>query len=137
MTTTLTVLGGIISALITGVIAYAVASRNASTSSTAAITAPYRELVDRVVSLEDRDEQKSKSLATLRDRLEVVIRDRDQIVSYVRELSTWMQGGRKPPAPTMPAFLAQHLDPSAFEVAHITERTTTTTTTYVTPPEED
>jgi hypothetical protein len=34
----------------------------------------------------------------------------------------------------MPAFLAQHLDPAAFDVAHITE-ITRTTTTYMTPPE--
>jgi hypothetical protein len=137
MTTTLTVLGGIISAVVTGDIAYAIASRNASATATSAITAPYRDLVARVVALEDRDEEKSRTLARLRDHLEVVIRDRDQLVSYIRELSAWMHGGQRPPAPTMPAFLAQHLDPSAFDVAHITERVTTTTTTYVTPPEGD
>ena len=115
----LTIVGGIITALVTGGLGYAVARLNADTSRSSAITAPYEALAQRVTDLETN--------------IQVVITDRNALVSYVSSLAAWFQGGAKPPAPKMPAFLTQHLDPGAFDIAHITERTTTTTTRYSTP----
>jgi hypothetical protein len=135
--TALTIIGGIVTAVVTGSLGFAVARLNADTTRASAITAPYGELAKRVGDLERADEEKSRVLARLRDHLEVVIRDRDALVAYVKALSTWVAAGALPPAPPIPTHLHDLLDPAAFDIAHITERTTTTTTTYVTPSEGD
>ena len=107
-----------------------VARINARSNSRTATTPPYDKLAARVSELEDRDEEHSKVSSMLRTQLDVVIRDRDALVRYVTELSAWFHGGQKPPAPTMPVTLQDHLAPDAFEHARITSRTTTTTTQY-------
>ena len=128
----------IVTALITAAGMWLVQRVASSATARDAITAPYRDLVDRVTQLEDRDEEKSRIMARLRDHLEVVIRDRDNLVSYIKALSAWVAAGAKPPAPPVPTHLHDLLDPSAFDVAQVTEITTTTTTTQrVTPSPEE
>ena len=134
--TVLTVIGGIVSAAITGWVMLAVASRNATSTQRNAITAPYGELARRVTDLEKSDEEKARHLAHLRDRLEIVIRDRDALVAYVKQLGAWIAAGAKPPAPPVPTHLHDLLDVAGFELAHIVE-TTTTTTRIVPPPETE
>lgn len=121
MTALLGVVGVVLSALITGAVAWAVARSNATAT-------PYDSLANRVSTLEAKDQEKSQIITRLRDHLEVVIRDRDALVSYIKQLSAWVSSGAKPPAPTVPTHLHDLLDPLVFDVAHITEITTTTTT---------
>ena len=136
MSTWLTVLGGVVSTAITALVMLAVATRNSRAQASTSITAPYEALASRVETLEDKDEEKSRIIARLRDHLEVVIRDRDNLVGYIRQLSAWVSAGARPPAPPVPAHLYELLDPEAFEVARVVE-TTTTTTRIIPPPDPE
>lgn len=143
MSTLATVIGGIVVAFVGGMFSLAIAKLTNRTNATIPTVAPYEALARRVGDLEKADEEKGRVIGTLRGHLQVVINDRDTVVSYVRSLVIWFQGGQKPPAPTMPTILAQHLDPGSFDVARVTEVTRSTTTRYAvsehtTPsPEED
>lgn len=137
--TLFTVLGGVVMALITGVVTWAVARTNAKSTEHNVTTPPYEKLAQRVTNLEDSDWKKGEKLqeqdeviSILRRHLAVVVSDRDSLVAYVRQWNAWFMAGAQPPPPPVPTHLRDLLDPDAWDVARITERTTTTT--YVTPP---
>jgi hypothetical protein len=137
--TLLTVFGAVVVALITGIVTWAVARTNAQSSERNVTIPPYGALADRVTKLEVSDAKKSDKLqeqdqviSILRNRLTVVISDRDSLVAYVRQWNAWFMSGATPPPPPVPTHLRDLLDPDSWDVARITE--TTTTTTYATPP---
>ena len=127
--TLITALGAVVVAGISGSVAVVVSRVNTRGAGKAATIPPYEKLADRVSKLEDSDEEKGRIIATLKDRLALVISDRDALVAYVKHLAMWAAGGAEPPVPPVPAHLRDLLDPDTWDVA----RVTTTTTTYVTP----
>ena len=128
----LTLLGGVLVAAVTGLSMVLVSRVNTRGASRTATIAPYDKLADRVTRLEDSDEEKARIIDTLKSHLAVVIHDRDSLVAYVKQWSTWFASGGHPPPPPVPSHLRDLLDPGDWEVAHITEHTTTTTR-YVSP----
>ena len=150
----LTMLGGVLVAGISGLAMVWVSRMNTRGASKAATIPPYDKLAQRLTDLEAKDEKrdvemarlkaqdedKGRKLATLQDNLAVVVYDRDSLVAYVKQWSTWFASGGHPPPPPVPSHLRDLLDPGDWEVAHITEHTTTTTR-YTSPalpqPDDD
>lgn len=139
----ITALGIIVVAVVSGGVSVLVARINTrssqKTATTTATTPPYDSMVTRLERVEKKCDEQDTTIDSLRgkliatnDRLQVVIHDRDALVSYVRQWHTWFSDGAKPPPPPIPRHLRDLLDPDQWDVAHITERTTTTT--FVTPP---
>lgn len=131
----LTMLGGVLVAGVSGFAMVWVSRMNTRGASKAATIPPYEKLAERVSKLEDSDEEKSQIIGTLKNHLAVVIHDRDSLVAYVKQWSSWFTGGAQPPPPPVPSHLRDLLDPEAWEVAHVTQHTTTTT--YAIPPQRD
>ena len=123
----LQLLGGVLVAAVTGLSMVLVSRMNTRGASRTATIAPYDKLAERVSRLEDSDEEKAQIIATLKNHLAVVISDRDSLVAYVKQWSSWFAAGGHPPPPPVPSHLRDLLDPGDWEVAHITEHTTTTT----------
>jgi hypothetical protein len=135
--TLLTLLGSVLVASVTGLSMVLVSRVNTRGASKTATVAPYDKLADRVSKLEDSDQRKSEKITTLQNHLAVVISDRDSLVAYVKQWSSWFTGGAHPPPPPVPSHLRDLLDPADWEVAHITEHTTTTTRYVQAQPDDE
>lgn len=134
---TLVVVGGIIGIVLTSITGIMVAKTNANATKESATIPPYDKLADRLSKLEEKDEEKDEIIERLKDRMIILINDRDSLVAYLRQLWTWASSGAPPPPPPVPAHLRDIFDPDEWDVARITQRTTTTTRTYVRPPGSD
>lgn len=128
----LTVLGGVVVAAISALSMVLVSRMNTRGATATATTPPYDSLVKRLEKVETKSDEQDRIIEMLRDRLQIVITDRDSLVAYVKQWAQWAQYGAQPPPPAVPSHLRDLLDPDAWDVAHVTEHTTTTT--YVTPP---
>lgn len=129
------VLGTIVVASLSGLVAVVVARLNGKNAEEVATTAPYDSLVRRLEKVESKSDEQGRVIEMLRDRLQIVIHDRDSLVAYVKQWGAWFSAGAHPPPPVAPPHLRDLLDPDEWEVAHVTERTTTTT--FVAPPHDD
>lgn len=111
----ITVVGGVLVAGISGAVAVMVSRLNTRGASKNATIPPYDRLADRVSRLEESDEEKGRIIDALKERLAMVIGDRDALVVYVRQLATWAAGGAKPPPPSVPLHLRDLIDPTLHD----------------------
>jgi hypothetical protein len=56
--------------------------------------------------LKQRSLADQTEIAGLKRRVDAVMRDRDNLVAYVKVMQAWIANGAKPPAPTLPNHLA-------------------------------
>ena len=75
-------------------------------------TAPYTALAERTVQLEQQRaadlamiEEIRDQMSAMRRRLDLVVDDRDALVTYIDSIRRWIASGATPPAPPVPARL--------------------------------